>query len=423
MQDELQYMYALERFGVKPGLDVMKNIMAVLGHPEMAWPSVHIAGTNGKGSTASFMATMLCKAGYKVGLYTSPHLLKFNERIQINGQEISDAELALLVQEIRIKLKVNHIQATFFEFTTALAFLYFARQHIEIAVIEVGMGGRLDATNVITPLVSVITNIGLDHTSELGGSLEQIATEKAGIIKEGVPVIAGEKNTGILYLLEQKAQQQFADWHSVTRELRVMPGLATLKKQVFTTSGVIKNQWEIGLLGAHQIDNAVTALLALHYLNRHGLAVSVSAMTKGLKETVWAGRMEVLSQKPLVIIDGAHNEDGAKALYQFLQQFKRHNVLVLACKRGKDDAFMLKHIVPLFQYVVVTEGTYDPLPADDLLVKVKVHQPQAKVISSAQEAVIDGLAHLPTDGFMVVTGSLYMIGSARQALVSNFLPT
>src|SRR3989344_4317484 len=205
---ELAYLYELTRFGVKPGLDVMQKMMDALGHPENTFKSIHVTGTNGKGSTCAMMGSILREAGYRTALYTSPHLYAFNERIQIDRVPIADAMLAELVGEIRLICEQQDIHPTFFEFTTALAYVYFSRSDIDIAVIEVGMGGLYDATNVITPLVSVITNVGLDHMEYLGPTTAHIAREKAGIVKKGVPVVTAEKESAILDIFDREAGEK-----------------------------------------------------------------------------------------------------------------------------------------------------------------------------------------------------------------------
>ena len=443
MNDHLQWMYALGRFGIKPGLGAMAEIMEALGHPEQEWPSVHIAGTVGKGSTAAFMASVLREAGYRVGLYTSPHLVKFNERIQINGQHISDGDLAALAQDLREKLELKGIQATFFECTTALAFLYFARHHVDIAVVEVGMGGRLDATNVIVPAISVITNIGFDHENYLGKTLAQIAAEKAGIIKARVPVVTGEKNPEVLALLRKSAQAKQAPFYALYESIEIKPLQATFAGQRFRIKPMVhpggipitghplgstiwrkptlgdlnrmKDEFEIGLLGRHQVDNAATALLALDVLRGQGWDISEKAFTSGLRETVWPGRMQILSHQPLVVVDGAHNQDGFRALYQFIKDWPRHDVLVLAAKNDKNFLTMYEKIVPLFSQVVVTEGTYEPVPADTLAQAIHSYVKHAPVvIPSASEAALYAKRVVSPQGTVLITGSLYMIGAVYE---------
>ena len=443
MNDHLEWMYALERFGIKPGLGAMREIMEVVGHPERQWPSVHIAGTTGKGSTAAFMASVLRKGGYTVGLYTSPHLVTFHERIQINGKQISDRDLAVLAQEVREKLEGKGIRATFFEFTTALAFLYFARQTIDIAVVEVGMGGRLDATNVIVPAISVITNVGFDHENYLGKTLAQIAGEKGGIIKGGVPVVTGAKNPEVLALLKKSAQAKQAPFYALYESIEIKPLQATFDGQRFRIKPMVhpggipitghplgstiwrkptlgdlnrmKDEFEIGLLGRHQVDNAATALLVVDVLRGQGWGISGQALKSGLRETVWPGRMQILSRQPLVVVDGAHNQDGFKALYQFIKDWPRHDVLVLAAKHDKNFLAMYEKIVPLFSQVVVTEGTYEPMPADALALEISsyVKRPPV-VIPSATEAVVYAKSIVSPGGTMLITGSLYMIGAVYE---------
>ncbi len=410
LNDQLKWMYALERFGIKPGLEVMQNIMEVLGHPETKWPSVHITGTVGKGSTAALTACALQEAGYKVGLYTSPHLIRFNERIQINGQEISDEALADLIGEVRRTLEDYSIQATFFEFTTALAFLYFARQKVDIAVIEVGMGGRLDATNVIVPEVSVITRIGFDHEKFLGDTLLKIAQEKAGIIKRGVPVVTYEKKPDILHLLKTTAQQQSAQLYVVSEQLKTTFLEETLESERFQIG---ENIFTTPLLGRHQIENAATAYMALEVLRSKGWKISTEDMTQGFKHVRWPGRMQVISQKPLILVDGAHNPDGVAALSEFIKGWSRYDVLVLAQKQGKKLDDMHRLIVPLFKQVIVTEGTYEPMPAADLASTIKAYtNGNIVIIPNSQDALRKARERLPYDGTMLVTGSLYMIGAA-----------
>lgn len=417
---ELEYMYRLQRFGVKPGLDVMERLMEALGHPEKKFRSVHIAGTNGKGSTAAFLSSVLRTAGYKVGLYTSPHLVRFNERIRLNGMDIADEELVWLVQQVREATEREGIEATFFEFTTALAFLYFAQHEVAMAVVEVGMGGRLDATNVITPLVSVITTIGLDHTEVLGDTLKKIAAEKAGIIKPGVPVVIGEKKPDVVAYLRAAAQAQSSPAVIVRKEMQVRDIDASLFRQKFTVEGSIQGQFEIHLLGRHQIDNALTALAAIAQLRHQRMDIPDEAMQTGMVAARWDGRMQVVSHQPLVIVDGAHNEDGVEALCDFIKDFPRHSVLVVAQKRGKHLSFLHDKVVPLFDHVIVTEGTYQPMKAEVLARELARIHPRVEAFSNVREAVDRALALLPPDGFLLVSGSLYMVGGALSVLKGKF---
>ncbi len=420
LQDELQYMYGLQRFGVKPGLEVMERLMEALGHPEQKFRSIHIAGTNGKGSTASFLSSILQAAGYNVGLYTSPHLVVFNERIRLNGVDITDKHLARLVQQVRQAAETQGIEATFFEFTTAVAFLYFAERAVDIAVIEVGMGGRLDATNVIIPLLSVITTIGLDHTEVLGDTLLKIAFEKGGIIKPNISVVVGESRSEVVAYLRELAASSHSPLVVAQEIVQVKDIDATLARQMFTAEGSIDGTFEVHLLGRHQIDNAVTALAAIVQLRQVGWNISDEALKRGLVEARWDGRMQVVVQKPLIIVDGAHNEDGVEALYQFIKDRPTHSVLVMAQKQGKQLSLLREKIVPMFERVIVTEGTYEPMAADILARELTTSRLPAEPIPKVSEAIARAQELLPEDGFLLVTGSLYMVGGALEALEGNF---
>jgi dihydrofolate synthase/folylpolyglutamate synthase len=422
IKDELDYMYSLQRFGVKPGLAVMGKVMDVLGHPERQFKSVHIAGTNGKGSTAAMMASVLHKAGYRTGLYTSPHLVKFNERISIggwaNGRNISDANLARLVKQLRLVLEKESIQATFFEFTTAIAFMYFAERQVDIAVIEVGMGGRLDATNFITPLVAVITNIGRDHVQELGPTLSDIAGEKAGIMKPGVPVVIGETQPEIVKVLQAAADRVDCPWHLVSEELPVHKERDTAGDQVFSTTGVWPGRWAIPLQGRHQLRNAAAALAALYYLQAAGLSLTTKQVVSGLQEVIWQGRLQRIGP---AVIDGAHNVDGMKALKEWLVDYPMMKVLVLALKKDKDSQAIIQEIVPAFPTVIVTEGSYEPMPARELAALVSPYTQNVEVVLDPAEATKRAEALLQGSEMMLVTGSLYMIGAAIQILRKKYM--
>src|SRR3989338_1387571 len=250
MQSTLDYLYSLERFGIKLGLETTQKMLDVLENPHHTFKSIHVTGTNGKGSTCAFLASILQEAGYKTGLYTSPHLVKFNERIKINGFDIPHQDLLQLISEI--KEKCSHLNPTFFEFTTAMAFLYFARQKVDFAVIEVGMGGRLDATNVIMPEVSIITNIGFDHMKHLGDSKEAIAREKAAIIKEKVPLVTAEQDPLLVSYFEKVCRQKQSPIFLV-KDVTIISKQESLSGQSFTVDG---GKFSITLLGRHQQTNA-----------------------------------------------------------------------------------------------------------------------------------------------------------------------
>lgn len=411
-QTELTYMYSLERFGIKPGLAVMEQMMEALGHPERKFKSIHVTGTNGKGSTCAMMESILRTAGYTTALYTSPHLYVFNERIRVGGVSISDEALRPLISELRSCIEEKNIQPTFFEFTTALAYLYFARCEVDIAVIEVGMGGLYDATNVITPLLSVITNVGLDHTEYLGPTTAHIAREKAGIIKEGVPVITAEKDTAILAIFDGVADEKHTEVLRVREVVRTRVLSSTLQGQEIQIEGETPYTVHLPLLGVHQVTNMATAMLAMKELSLQGFSLSEESIISGIGNTVWEGRLQIISQDPLIIVDGAHNQDGARALASFLSTVSRHDILIFAAKKGKDISDMEELVIPLFTEVIVTEGSFMPEDAEVLAEKIRSIHSAVYVEKNTAAAIGNAQTRVPKGGTIVITGSLYMIADA-----------
>ena len=401
MRETFDFLYGLEKFGIKLGLGTISELMDKLEHPEKKFSSIHIAGTNGKGSVAAMCASVLREAGYKVGLYTSPHLVRFNERIQVNG-EISDRELAELTETIRAKM--GAVQPTFFEFTTALAFLYFA-QKVDIAVVEVGMGGRLDATNVITPLVSVITTIGMDHMQYLGGTVAEIAREKAGIIKENVPVVIGFLPREAEEAVDARCNEKNATLFTATKAEILT---SDINGQQFLFDG---KKYEITLLGKHQVDNACVALQALSVV-RERFPFSDKQLKDGLRNARWPGRLDVVLKKPLIIVDGAHNVDGMNMLAAFVESIPRRKMLVLGMADDKEAEKMVKRIVPLFEQVIVTQGNFKPMDAEKLAGIARKYCAAVKVICDSKNALIEAKKNLKDDELCLVTGSLYLIGDA-----------
>lgn len=365
------------------------------------------------------VASVLREGEYKVGLYTSPHLVRFNERIQINGQEISNTQLVGLIEEVRAAAKKHDIHPTFFEFTTALAFLYFAREKVDIAVVEVGLGGDLDATNVIESEVAVITNIGYDHTEVLGNDKQEIASHKAGIIKKNGVVVTGEEDRKLIAYFGKVAVGREARLVRAQETVKVRRLRASLDGQEFEASGSVSGRFTLPLLGEHQLQNAAIALTVLHELNSRGFSIDVAAMQKGLEATQWPGRLQVLSREPLIIVDGAHNEEGSQALLRFLEKDSPaaySKVLVLAMKGDKHMPTMLEKIVPRFEKVIATEGSYEPMTASVLARLVSNYHHSVTAIPRSALAVTAASAGLQKNDFMLITGSLYMIGEAMGAL-------
>jgi dihydrofolate synthase/folylpolyglutamate synthase len=410
MQEELEYLYRLERFGIKPGLSVMEQLMGALGYPERNFKSIHVTGTNGKGSVCAMMESVLREAGYTTALYTSPHLYRFNERIQIRGVAISDEDLIALIREIRKVIEKENIQATFFEFTTALAFLYFSRANIDIAVIEVGMGGLLDATNVITPLVSVITNVGLDHMEFLGDTTEKITAEKAGIIKEGVPVVVGQMDLKLVEIIKKVAGAKHASIILANDTAKIRLISSDFDGQVVDIGfGGLDTLVTLPLLGEHQIQNMSIAVVAMLEIFPE---ISMSVIASGIAKTKWEGRVQIVSKQPLIIVDGAHNSDGAHALVTFLETVPMCDVLVYAAKKGKNIEEVLSLLLPKCKRVIVTKGSYMPEDPEVIASYIRTMGKVVEVRDSVIDAVSLGYSYIPKDGILLVAGSLYMIPEA-----------
>ncbi len=344
----LKEMYALKRFGIKLGLDLIGSVLAMLGNPHKNYKCIHIAGTNGKGSIASAIATILACSGYKTGLYTSPHLVKFNERIAIDNSHISDENTVSAYKAVKKACKADR-EPTFFEFATAMALYEFGRQNVDWAVIETGMGGRLDATNIITPVLSVISNISIEHKAYLGDSIAEIAGEKGGIIKEKTPVIVGAKQKSALSVLKKIAGEKEAPFYLYGKDFCIRKD----KTGAFTYFG-IDNVWrdmKTSLIGSYQSDNAAITLGVCEILNKKDGDISVENIREGLVKNRWQGRLEIVSHFPTVILDGAHNLAAMKNLARFLATSdytkKKKITLVIGILDDKPYSAMLKALLPL----------------------------------------------------------------------------
>jgi dihydrofolate synthase / folylpolyglutamate synthase len=395
-----QYLLSLKPLAMRFGLERMERALSALGHPGRELPVLHVAGTNGKGSTCAMAAEALRRAGYRVGLYTSPHLISFNERVQVNGLPIADGELAERIEEIR-RACPWHEQGdeseriTYFEFATLVALQHFQRQRLDAAVVEVGLGGRFDATNVVVPRVVAITRIGLDHMQLLGDTLDAIAREKAGIFKRGVPaVVAHAQPPEAMLALREEAQRRGAPFH-------------------VSAAGV---PGPLSLRGPHQQGNAALAAAALRLLDGSGLRVGEESIAQGLAEARWPGRLEEVGG---VILDGAHNPDGAAALATSLQVLYpgRPVELVFGVLADKDHRGMLAALAPAVRrlHLVAPRSPRAREPASyrevaaALVAVVDEHGSCAEAIECARRAA-------GADGVVCVGGSLYLVGEAEQLL-------
>lgn len=411
----LNRLYGLQRLGIRPGLKRMKRLLNALGDPQNSYRSIHIAGTNGKGSTSAILHSILSQK-YRTGLYTSPHLERFNERIRVNGDLIKDSEIVSTAERVEAASRKAGITGlTFFEFTTAMAFLHFRDRSVEAAVLETGMGGRWDATNIVKPAVSVITSIGLDHTEFLGSNIEAIASEKAGIIKKGVPVVTAASGRKALKVLRDAASKKNAPLLRLGADFTVEPSRAGR----FDYSGphrVLKGL-SVNLCGAHQYRNAGCALAALELLSGR-FDVTRPMIRRGLKEVFWPGRVEVLGKRPLVILDSAHNPEGALALKDALSGFRYGRlILVLGVMADKDIDGIMKALLPkAFTVILTRPDTPRAASASDLFDRVRARGVKAAVASSVKEALKKALETARPNDAVCVTGSIFTVGEARSIL-------
>jgi len=449
-QQTLDYIYSFVNFETLPqardaahfDLRRMAELLAALGNPHQAAKSVHIAGTKGKGSTSAMIASVLSAAGYRTGLYTSPHLSDLRERIQIDGRMISRTAFINLARDLKpvfaaVDARAAYGRLTTFEALTALAFAYFARRKVDFQVLEVGLGGRLDATNVIIPEVSVITSISLDHTEVLGKTLEAIAGEKAGIIKPGVPVAVSPQSPGVMAVFEAFAQKNQSRLVKVGNDVTWRGLGCDLGGQKFQVKGMLgQYELQIPLLGLHQLENAATAVAALELLVMKGYRISPENIVDGLKRVQWPGRFEILGREPLVIADGAHNRESARRLRESLESYfgrqsakaageklcrYQKSVLVIGASFDKDIEGIVAEIGKYFDRVIIT-GSHHPraMSPDKLKAKFAEHGIDTEVAADVPRAL--KMATDEKDNLVCITGSLFIVGEARDEYARQAKP-
>jgi dihydrofolate synthase/folylpolyglutamate synthase len=423
-REAIGYLYQLQRYGIRPSLDVINGLMEVLDHPHQKFRSIHIGGTNGKGSTAAMLASVLQAGGYKVGLYTSPHLIDFTERMRVNGAPISPESVGDLTDHIRQRLGPS-LSPTFFEFTTAMAFLYFAQQQVDIAVMEVGMGGRFDATNVLEPLVSVITNVDYDHEAFLGDTISKIAAEKAGIIKPHTPVVSAVSRPEAIRVIEDACRQQRSRLILLGREVWV-DGRSPAD---FDYHGQKMTLWHLvcPLLGHHQIINAGTVLATVELLSGVEIRLSEESIRQGLQSVRWDGRLEVVKREPLVLLDGAHNPAGARVLGNYLAELKQVRkgslILLVGILADKNIGGIFKEIAPFADEVILTRPDYSGAASLETLRKgLSDYTLRMTSLETIPEAMTYALGRLLPQDILCITGSLYTVGAAKAFLEGREKP-
>ena len=414
-EQALQYIHAVQWAGHKPGLTRTRTLLAALGDPHKQLKFVHIAGTNGKGSTAAMVASCLQAAGYRVGLYTSPFINRFNERIQVNGEQISDDALVRLVEQVQPAADAMQDVPTEFEIITALGMLYFAQQKCDIVVLEVGLGGTLDSTNVIDPpACAVITALGMDHVKELGPTIADIAAAKAGIIKEGCPVVS----YGGVPEADAVIRRVCAEKHAALTEVdfnKLQYDGGNLDAVEFDFDGL--NGVRLPLIGSYQPRNAALAITALRVMRAHGWNIPESAIRTGLETVSWPGRFELLRHQPAFLLDGSHNAHGMRATVQSLKdRFPGQKfVFLISIMADKDVDEMLALLLPLAgQFVTVAAHTPRAMPAETLAEQIRARGGRAEPASTIEAGVARAVA-LGGTGPVCALGTLYFSGDVREA--------
>ncbi len=404
----------------------VERFCALLGRPQDAFPAVHIAGTKGKGSTAAMIHSALAATGLRVGLFTSPHLHCFRERIRVGAELIAEDDLASCTAAVVPHVERLHAehsdlgQLTTFEVLSGVALLYFARRRVQAAVLETGLGGRLDATNVVRPLVAVITSISLDHTHVLGNTLEAIAREKAGIVKEEALVISPPQAPEALAPIEAACRAQRADLRLGGRDWRWWEEATANGAARLSVAGWFPTYEGLApaLRGRHQLLNAATAVAALEGLRERGLAVPRECIAAGLAAVRWPGRLEVIHERPTVVVDGAHNDDSARRLREALAEVftYRRLILVLGISLDKDIAAIVRELVPAADHVVVARSHHPrAAPVDLLLRHCREQGATAAAAADVAAALALALAQATADDLICVTGSLFAVAEAREA--------
>ncbi|MFQ5443951.1 MAG: bifunctional folylpolyglutamate synthase/dihydrofolate synthase [Nitrospinales bacterium] len=418
-QDSLKYLYGLTESGIKLGLENTSLLLKYLGDPQLKIRTIHIAGTNGKGSTAAMIHSILCAAGYRVGLYTSPHLSDFRERIQMNGTPIEEEELVALVDRVREVSEKLKIPVTYFEFATVMAFLYFYEKNVDWGVIEVGLGGRLDATNLCQADICIISSIGLDHMEHLGSDLKGIAGEKAAIIKRGSKVFTAVDNEDLLAVIREKTRNQNASLKCFGEDFRAVARSSGQRGQeidFFIESRKLEKLF-LPLIGRHQVTNAALALATCLELDSQNSQISETAVRKGLQATFWPGRLEVISESPTILLDCAHNPDGVQCLTQALREnfnFDRC-IFVIGMMKDKPIEVMLKIFSQIGdQFYLVKPNqprSEDPKILRDLLAEC---QKPVEIVEEIPYALRLARKNSGPHDIICISGSIFTVAEARR---------
>jgi dihydrofolate synthase/folylpolyglutamate synthase len=416
-EQSIAYLENLQQFGIQLGLERIIRLLELMGNPHKDIKYIHVAGTNGKGSTVAFLASILKHSGYRVGVYTSPHLIRFNERIAICGtdaplaEQIFDEDVVRLTEQITGYIESSGLQVTYFEATTALALAYFAEKQPDFVILEVGLGGRLDATNVIIPQVSIITNISLEHTAILGNTVEEIAIEKSGVIKQGVPVVCGVMDEKALSTIHAIAKEKHAPFYVVPH----MNKQVSIEYEQISICPCRLSDIQPSLHGAHQLQNAACAILSAGVLEEQGVKINHDKIPYAVSHTTWYGRLQIIGQKPLIVVDGAHNHAGAKVLRQAIDEcFTYDNlILVLGILDDKDKTAMMRELIANNQrlkLIILTKPkTSRAFPPEELLEETAKYSITAMVCDDIPTAITQARKAANEDDMICLAGSLYVV--------------
>ena len=423
-EEAMKYITEVGNFGSNYGLERTYKLLEYLSNPEKDLKFIHIAGTNGKGSTTSMIAEILMGAGYKVGMYTSPFIEEFEERIQINRNNIPKEKLASLMDEVKAAvdkvIEDGYSHPTEFEIITVLMLLYFKKENIDFGVIEVGLGGTLDSTNVITPVLQVITSISFDHTNLLGNTLEEIAGEKAGIIKSGIPTVIYPQKAEALKVIENKCSEMNSKLYIANCDNFKFENVVNEDRPYQLLKYNNEVDILLPLLGEHQITNLSVAMTSIEVLNNINMTnILLDSIVKSIKNVKWKGRLEVLSKNPYVVIDGAHNIQGIETLSRNIKKyFKYENLyLILGILADKDVEEMIKVIAPMAKKIyAVTPNSIRAELAEDLKREIIKYNENCEAYDDYKEAYLTAINDANENDFVLASGSLYMIGDMRKII-------
>ena len=408
----IQYLYSLTSLGWKLGINKVRSLLNELNNPQQGYKTIHIAGTNGKGSTSAMIESILRSAGYKTGLFTSPHLLYIGERIKSDGKSISQHDLVDYVENLKPLLQ--RYKCTFFEAMTVIAFVYFADKRIDIAVIEVGLGGRLDATNVISPLISIITNIEIDHTKQLGTNRKSIAYEKSGIIKPGTICISNCRYEYVGSILEEICQERQVELIRVDQILKtnnVQLGERTTSVDM-AINGAVFPRLKLSLIGEHQIQNAALAVTAANVLNSRFIPIKIEDIYHGLLNVQWQGRLQILCNNPKIVVDVGHNVNGVSYVRKSIQTIFNYNRLILLIGVCKDKNYvaMIKKLAPLAdKFIAVKANTNRALSPTVLANVAAKYSGSVSKFKSIKEGMDFAINYARKDDLILGTGSHYTV--------------